>query len=122
MKTVLIVDDETNIRNSLLRILEHNEILFLEASNGLNAFEKCVNNKIDAIILDYRMPFVDGIEFLKWIHKSFENIKVVILSGYLSETQIKELSSYNELWSKIFKKPCDENDLKKTIFEILELS
>ncbi len=121
MKTILIVDDEPNIRKALQRILYHPEINFIESSNGLNALDKIINHQIDLIILDYKMPFVNGIELLKWIHKVYNDMKVIILSGCLSEKNIFDLTEYQDLWTKIYTKPCDENELRTRVYSCLNL-
>ena len=66
--TLMIVDDEHHIRKGLASILNWKEMGFqsvLLASDGVEALEIVAKNKIDLILLDIRMPRLDGIAFLK---------------------------------------------------------
>jgi two-component system chemotaxis response regulator CheY len=65
MKTCLVVDDSSIIRKVARRILEGFGFVIMEAQDGREAVEKCVEIMPDAILLDWNMPVMDGIEFLK---------------------------------------------------------
>jgi len=65
MKTCLIVDDSTVIRKVARRILEEIGFEVDEAEDGKEAFEKCAKNMPDTILLDWNMPVMSGLEFLK---------------------------------------------------------
>lgn len=122
MKKVLLVDDDSNIRNSLKRLLRNPEIEFIEASNGIEALDRILNNEIDIIILDYRMPHVDGIELLNWIYKVFPFMKIIILSGFIEKKVLEEMLTFNEQVTRILAKPCDEYVLRQLIMSDLFLT
>lgn len=65
MKSCLIVDDSSVIRKVARRILEDMDFIIDEAEDGQEAFEKCQREMPDVIMLDWQMPIMNGIEFLK---------------------------------------------------------
>jgi two-component system chemotaxis response regulator CheY len=65
MKTCLVVDDSSVIRKVARRILEDLEFEVEEAADGQEALEKCRLSMPDSIFLDWNMPVMDGLEFLK---------------------------------------------------------
>jgi two-component system chemotaxis response regulator CheY len=65
MKSCLIVDDSTIVRKVARRILEDIDYIVDEAEDGQEAFDKCRQEMPDAILLDWQMPIMGGIEFLK---------------------------------------------------------
>lgn len=65
MKSCLVVDDSTVIRKVARRILEEMDFAVDEAEDGQEAFEKCTREMPDVILLDWQMPIMSGIEFLK---------------------------------------------------------
>jgi len=64
MKTCLVVDDSSVIRKVARRILEEMDFSIAEAADGKQALEQCVGSMPDAILLDWNMPVMDGMEFL----------------------------------------------------------
>ena len=69
MKTCLVVDDSSVIRKVARRILEDLSFTILEAEDGQQALEKCQETMPDAILLDWNMPVMDGLEFLAQLRK-----------------------------------------------------
>jgi len=65
MKTCLIVDDSRMIRKVAGRILKDLKFKSDEAENGQEALKKCRSEMPDAILLDWNMPVMDGMTFLK---------------------------------------------------------
>ena len=65
MKTCLVVDDSRVIRKVARRILEDMSFVVEEAGDGLEALSRCRTSMPDAILLDWNMPVMDGLEFLK---------------------------------------------------------
>jgi len=63
--TILLVDDEESIRDTLKIILEDYGYRVMVASNGFDALNIIKNNLIDILVTDLRMPKMDGIELLK---------------------------------------------------------
>jgi two-component system, chemotaxis family, chemotaxis protein CheY len=65
MKSCLIVDDSSVVRKVARRILEDMDFIVDEAEDGQEAFDKCRHEMPDAILLDWQMPIMSGLEFLK---------------------------------------------------------
>lgn len=65
MKSCLIVDDSSVVRKVARRILEDMDFIVEEAEDGQEAFDKCRQEMPDAILLDWQMPIMSGLEFLK---------------------------------------------------------
>jgi CheY-like chemotaxis protein len=68
-KTILIVDDETNIRTSLANILQKLGYKIVEAEDGQDAIEKARATKPDLVLMDTMMPGMDGLEACRQIKK-----------------------------------------------------
>lgn len=89
---VILVDDEVLFRKGISYLLTREvniEVLF-EASDGLEliAFLKSDNPKPDIIIMDLKMPLLNGIEATKIINKDFSEIKIIALTSYDSKSFI----------------------------------
>jgi DNA-binding NarL/FixJ family response regulator len=89
---VLIVDDDALIREGLKILLEIEEDFLVvgTASNGQEAFEMCRKEKPDLVLMDIRMPVMDGVLATKLIKSHFKDIKVVILTTFKDDEYIKE--------------------------------
>lgn len=80
--TLLLLDDEINITNSLKRILVPLKYTVLTACNGYEGLELLENNHVDVIISDMRMPEMDGAEFLKIASEKWPDVRRILLTGY----------------------------------------
>ena len=69
MKTCLVVDDSRVIRKVARRILENLQFEVSEANDGLEALKSCKEKMPAAILLDWNMPVMDGITFLRQLRK-----------------------------------------------------
>ncbi|UCH82847.1 MAG: sigma-54-dependent Fis family transcriptional regulator [Candidatus Latescibacterota bacterium] len=81
-KTILVADDEKGIRETLRRLLEYEKYQVVLAEDGLEALKKAENELIDLVLLDIKMPGMDGMEVLSRLHKSQPELPVVIISGH----------------------------------------
>ncbi|MFC1517826.1 sigma-54-dependent transcriptional regulator [Candidatus Margulisiibacteriota bacterium] len=81
METILVVDDEKSVRESLKMILEDNYKVLL-ASSGKEAIEKLLSEHIDLMLLDIRMPGISGLEVLKQVEKVAKDIEVIIITAH----------------------------------------
>lgn len=92
MKTILIVDDETNIRLSLEGVLQDEGFRPIFAAGGEEALEKIREDNPDLVLLDIWMPGIDGLETLKRAREQWPDLLVVMMSGHGTiETAVKAL-------------------------------
>ncbi|MCP4071631.1 MAG: response regulator [Hyphomicrobiales bacterium] len=91
MKIFMIVDDSPVIRKVARRILEGMGHVIVEATDGLDALEKCNVNMPDAIIVDSEMPRMNGVEFITQFKflKDSENTKLLFCT---SEVILSEMT------------------------------
>lgn len=82
MANILIVDDEKSIRRTLREILEFEKYKVDEAVDGLDCLAKVKQNNYDVILLDIKMPNLDGLEALERIQVINPDIPVVMISGH----------------------------------------
>jgi len=79
MKSCLVVDDSKVIRKVARRILEDLEFEITEAVDGQDAWEQCQEEMPDVVLLDWNMPVMNGLEFLKALRSTdFEKQPMVI--------------------------------------------
>ncbi|MGD9536966.1 MAG: response regulator [Alphaproteobacteria bacterium] len=92
MKTCLIVDDSRTIRSVARRMIEGLHFATLEAENGAEALSACQAAMPDVILLDWHMPVMNGIEFLRALRQSSngEHPLVVFCTTENDLTRIKE--------------------------------
>ncbi len=88
--TVLLVDDQTIIRDGLRALLAaYPDIkVIAEAANGLEAYEQSKNHRPDVVIMDIRMPQMDGVEATKLIKRDFPEIVILVLTTFDDDESI----------------------------------
>ena len=117
---ILCVDDERNVLRSLERTFldDGYEILTATSSEeGLRILEN--NGPFQVVISDYRMPAMNGVEFLKEVYKRWPDTVRIVLSGYADTAAI--VSAINE--GRIYKfipKPWNDNELRVTVANAVE--
>ena len=82
MTTVLIVDDEANMRWVLQRALEQAGYQALAAGRGEEALNLAARNRIDLALLDLKMPGMDGLAVLRELHLRQPDLPVILLTAY----------------------------------------
>jgi len=114
-KKILIVDDEENIRLLFKEELEDEGYTVDLASNGFEAIDKVKNNSYDLVVLDIKMPGIDGIQTLNEIKKINTNQPIILCSAYGEFRQ--DFSSWAS--DAYVVKSADTKELKQTIAKIL---
>jgi two-component system response regulator AtoC len=79
---ILVVDDEKNIRSSIVNFLKLEKITALSAEDGLSAKKMLEDEVFDAAVVDLKMPGMDGLELLKWIQQEGPSLPVIMISAY----------------------------------------
>lgn len=88
---VIIIDDHTLFREGLQRLLTRHEIdVITSVSNGADGLKAIIDNEVDIILLDLRMPDVSGIEVLKNIREIKKSLPVVMLTTSDDEKDLIE--------------------------------
>ncbi len=106
---VLIVDDEQDfVEMFSMRLQEAGEKIFT-AFSGQEGLDKLAQERIDVVILDIKMPGMDGIETLKEIKKKYPLVEVILLTGHgTAETAVEgmKVGAFDYLM-----KPADFDDI-----------
>jgi two-component system nitrogen regulation response regulator NtrX len=113
MKTVLVVDDEKSVRDSLRMILEYERYEVLFAENGEQALKTVQGSTVDVVLLDVKMAGMDGIEVLQRVREKRPELPVIMISGHGTiETAVEatKLGAFDFL-----PKPLDRDKLLVTI-------
>jgi len=119
MSSILIIEDDKAIVDVLKMILEQDGYKIDFAFNGISGMEKYKGNEPDIVLLDIRMPKMDGIEVLQEIKKLNKDSIVVMISGHgniETAVQTTKLGAYD-----FIEKPFDVDRLKLTIQNGLKL-
>src|SRR6185503_646035 len=80
-ETVLVVDDEQLIRRSIAKRLQAAGYEVLEAEDGKTALDRAATG-VDLVILDYRLPDLDGVAVLKQLKQIDADVLVILLTAY----------------------------------------
>ncbi len=81
-KSILIVDDEIEMRVSCRKILEYRGYTVFEAGNGEEALHIFESNKIDLVLVDIRMPHMNGIELMRKMREMRPDILFIVISAF----------------------------------------
>ncbi|MDD5089891.1 MAG: sigma-54 dependent transcriptional regulator [Candidatus Wallbacteria bacterium] len=92
--TILIVDDEDNLRRAVKYGLSGGQFRVLEAKNGLKALEVLAGNEVDLVVSDLKMPQMDGMTFLNECRRKYFQMPVIILTAFGStETAVEAMKT-----------------------------
>ncbi len=118
MKSCLVVDDSKVIRTVARRILEDLEFLVDEAEDGAKALDACKNSMPDVVLLDWNMPNMDGIEFLRNLRKSpgGNEPKVIFCTTINDMAQIQEAITTGA--DEYIMKPFDSEIIKSKFAQV----
>ena len=84
MKSILLIDDEKEICESIKMILEYENYYVEYTTDSEKGIEKLKYNSYDSLLLDIQMPGKNGFEILDWIRQNEIDIKVIIISAHNS--------------------------------------
>ena len=107
----MIIDDDFNIRTALSRELRFNHFNIIPAETGIMALNKLEKQYIDTVIVDIRMPVMNGLEFIANVVKSYPHIKIIILSGTITKEVISFIQPYRDNILDVIAKPWDSEKL-----------
>lgn len=115
---LLIVDDQNGIRVLLMEVFSSEGYDTFQASNGKLALEIVRKDKPDLVLLDMKIPGMDGLEILKHIKKIDSDIKVIMMTAYGELDMINEATELGALMH--FTKPFDIDELRIAVNEHLK--
>jgi two-component system response regulator HydG len=90
---ILVVDDDSRMVRTICDILNVNGYETVSAATGEEAVEKALSTMPDCILMDIKMPGMDGVTALKLIRKSMPGLPIVLMSAYATEEQVREAIS-----------------------------
>jgi CheY-like chemotaxis protein len=117
--SILCVDDEPGIVRSIRRILKAEPVNVLTAAGGPEALDILRKQSVSLILTDYRMPEMNGIEFLEQAAPLCPDAFRMILTGYAEAHVLVEAVNRGQIY-KILYKPFQEEDIKLTVRSGLE--
>lgn len=112
-KKVLIVDDQNGIRVLLMEVFSSEGYLTFQASNGKLALEIVRSEAPDLVLLDMKIPGMDGLEILKHLKAINMDIKVIMMTAYGELDMIKEATDHGALMH--FTKPFDIDEMRMAV-------
>jgi putative two-component system response regulator len=116
-RSILVVDDESGIRESIQMILQPKYEVYT-AADGNEALQCIQKDKIDVVTLDLKMPGLSGIDVLKKIKQQNADIEVVVITGYGTPQNHQEAALHGA--GDFITKPFDTSDLVNSISKSLE--
>ena len=115
-KSILIAEDEDVLRELLAELLRSYNYNITTVCNGNDTLEAINTKKYDLLIIDRKMPFMDGIECIKEIRKNDINIPVILASG--SQGEELEISAETKI-EKILNKPYNFEEMLSVVKELI---
>jgi len=118
LRKILVIDDEQNIRRMLIRVLSPEGFIVKEAVNGLEALKRLQEENFSLVLLDLRMPVLNGIATLKKIRENDLNLPVIMMSAYGSISEAVKAMKLGALDYLI--KPFDIEELKIIVYRAIK--
>lgn len=112
-RKLLIVDDQNGIRFLLAEVFNSEGYQTFQAANGKLALAIVEREDPDLVLLDMKIPGMDGLEILKRIKKSHPGMKVIMMTAYGELDMIEEAKETGALMH--FTKPFDIEDLRRVV-------
>jgi CheY-like chemotaxis protein len=118
-KTVLVVEDETGVRNLVVRrlsLLGYDSIVAEDGEEGVSVFRERMN-EIDLVMLDFKMPKMNGVEAFGELIRIKPKVKVILSSGYTEDVVIESFPGQRP--ACVLHKPYNMDDLKVGLDRLL---
>lgn len=115
-KKILIIDDEKNIRFTLKKSLE-DAYEVLTAVNGEDGIDKFRKEELDLVLLDMKLPGMDGIETLKQIKSEDKTANIIIITGFGSVESAVETMKLGAI--DYLNKPFTPEEIKDIVKEVI---
>lgn len=118
MRSILVIDDEREICESIKMILEYEDYFVDYTTDSIKGLQKLEYGNYDALLLDIQMPDKNGFEVLNWLHEKEIDIKIIMISAHASvENAVKstKLGAFDFL-----EKPIDRDKLLISVRNAVE--
>ena len=113
---VLVIDDEPDILKMMMFILPKARFEVMTASGGARGLE--LLSGCDIVVVDYKMPEMDGFEVLKAIRSINSDLPVIVASGYIDPELRRLCGSYERV--EMISKPFDLTSLRGVIDDVIK--
>lgn len=116
---ILVIDDDDAVRESFRNFLEDHDYIVCEATNGREGLERFEAESPDVVMVDLRMPELDGLQLLEKLAKRFPKIPLIVVSA---TGQIDDAVEAMHLgaWDYLLKPVTDLSLLEQAIVKALE--
>jgi CheY-like chemotaxis protein len=121
MQKILVIDDDSLVRDTLVRVLERRDYQVLVASDGLRGLSMFRSEQPDLVITDIIMPEKEGLETIREIRGECPDAKIIAISGGARIGNMDFLDFAGKLGaSEIIPKPFDPTDLVTVVSRCLD--
>lgn len=118
---ILCVDDEPNVLKALRRLFMEEEYEIFTAESGEEALAILKQEApVQVVISDYRMPGMNGVDFLKHVYERWPETIRIVLSGYADIASVVEAINEGHIY-KFIPKPWNDDELRVTISKAVDL-
>jgi CheY-like chemotaxis protein len=118
MKKILVVDDEKNIRLTLSQVLKSLDMPVQTAGDGEEALQKLQNSDFSLVLLDLRLPGMDGLEALRRIRESWPKIPVIMITAHGTIDYAVEAMKLGAV--DFIRKPFSPVEIRRLVSQVLE--
>ncbi len=115
---ILIVDDEENVVNSLVRLLKQENYDILTARNAQEALDKLRTKSVSLVMTDQRMPGMTGLELLKETKQLYPETMRMVLTGFTDLDVVVKAINEGEVY-RFVTKPWEDEGLKNIIRQVM---
>ena len=93
MHRLVIIEDQTAIREMMgvILALDKNFTLVGQCGDGLEGLEMCLEQKPDVVVLDAKLPSLNGVELLRRLTKKLPSLRVLVFSGYENPVMVRQM-------------------------------
>ena len=113
---ILVVDDQMGVRRLLYEAFQEDNNNVIMASSGQEAIEKVKENKPDIILMDMKMPGMNGLEALQEMKKMYDDLLVIMMTAY---GELEIVAEAMKLGVKEYiTKPFDINELRSLVKKV----
>ena len=115
-KRIMVLDDDEQIRQSLLKLLQKEDYEVVLAAEGIEALDKLERQRVDLLLLDLNLPNKSGWDVFERITSTTPLLPIIIITGREKQTELAVAAGVGALMQK----PLDVSLLLKTISELLQ--